>query len=62
MNWQPADTVPKTKERILISSGGYVAVVVWSEMYNRFTDDIDGMDSYIQIDGWMPFPDPPEET
>ena len=63
LSWQPGQTVPKKSgERILISCGGHVAIAVWSEMYNRFTDDIDGMDSYIQIDAWQPLPDPITKT
>ena len=60
--WQPIETAPKTKKRILAIKGKTIKIVVWypnlQEWGNPQEWDDDGA---WKPTHWMPLPEPPEE-
>ena len=60
--WQPIETAPKTKKRILAIKGKTIKIVVWYPVLKEWGNPQEwGDDGTWKPTHWMPLPEPPKE-
>jgi len=61
VTWQPIETAPKTKKRILAIKGKTMKIVVWSAILEEWDNPQEwGEDGTWKPTHWMPLPEPPK--